>query len=162
MSDNLLAEAQWEESCLCICSSSRASVPLLLHPSPSRHLSFTFALYSHFSLPPSHPSSSSPSASILPLPLSITIVTFISLTLCLFYFSLKEYIQDADKCDGPLAGSPPQAETWQTLFTLYKSTRPFSLLPFPLMQLEDIYKFREEWSFTIHKALNIWVTVVDQ
>lgn len=69
---------------------------------------FPFLPYSLISHSLSHLSSPSSSVPFLPLSLSISIVTFISLTLCLFYFSLKEYIHDADKCNGPLAGSPLQ------------------------------------------------------
>lgn len=83
-------------------------VPLLLYSSPSLHLSIPFAVFSHFSPSPSHLSSPSSSVPILPLSRSISIATFISLALCLFYFSLKKYIQDAGKCNGPLAGSPLQ------------------------------------------------------
>lgn len=49
---------------------------------------------------------------------------------CLFYFSLKEYIEDVDKCNGPLAWSPLQLGLGRHFSYCIKSTGPFSLLPF--------------------------------
>lgn len=43
-----------------------------------------------------------------PPTLSIYLRRYLHLPRTLFYFSLKEYIQVADKCNGPLAGSPLQ------------------------------------------------------
>lgn len=124
-----------------ICLSVQLLLPVsLLHSSPSVYLSFTFALFSHFSLSPFLLSSPSSSAAILPLSLSISIVTFISLTLCLFYFSLKEYIQDADKCDGPLAGSPLQL---RRLFSY--CINPPGLFPFAFLSSCS-------WRMWIHRA----------
>lgn len=103
-------------------------------------ISFSLSLlpYSLISHSPSHPSSPSSSVPFLPLSLSISIVTFISLTLCLFYFSLKDYIHDADKCNGPLAGSLQLRLGRRFSHCINPSSfffTPHHALPF--MQLED-------------------------
>lgn len=91
----------------------------LLRPSFYR---FPFAQCSRFSL-------SSPLLTVL----SISITTFISITVCLSCCSLKEYIQDADKSNGPLAGSFLQL--W--LGRHFSSNTPFSCCLFPSRKLSD-------------------------
>lgn len=96
----------------------------------------SFSPFSYISLFQSHLSFSSSSVLSIPPPLSISISTCISLTFSLFHFSPKEYIRDADKCNGPLAESPLQLRLGRRFSNCINPLGLFSVA-FSIVQTED-------------------------